>query len=278
MTWVALYTSPNAKRTPPGLWAGSPLVVAEAVHRPLGDVLDDLEELAEHRLIERDDAHRVITLTQLPDRCERPSNGDCLRKWWNLFRGVSPCPIRDRWINLLAWLCFPLNEAREKLWEVWSTTFGTLMPNPVVVEPDRGLSVQKQCSLPFPASDSGVPTTNIDTHPPSIRMRMRDLDQGSGIRVSDQGAGDREREHARWSPPPPVLTQADLLRVGLLADTPEGLCRREDMPPSTDIYPGHSRAPVGIMRETQEHDAWGNPWGPEGAPRDRFINGRRRNF
>lgn len=248
MTWLALMTTPHAKRTPPGLWNGSALVLAEQSHKPIRDTLEGLTELADHRLIDRDDDRRVIALTRLPDRCEKPSNSNVLKKWWNLFRGIPVCPVRDRWIDLLAWLCFAPNETHEKLLTTWEATFGTLVQVPSGPSIDQVRPLDKQCALPFSDLGLGSGNTDVDTvsYTPRIRMRIRDQDQGSESEIRDQ---------SRWAPPPPVVE------------------------PSVDTQPKLlSVIQGGLVAETQEHDSHGNPWGPDGPPRDRFINGRRRNL
>lgn len=242
MTWLGLYSSPHAKRFPIGLWRGSVQVLAEEIHKAATDVYDALAELGERGLIERDDRSRVVAMTILPDRHERPHNGNCLKKWWNLFRGIPACDVRDRWVRLLAWLCSPMTRSHE---EVWSGTFGTVYPQPVDNSLQSALHylqdssacgqpVDKQVCLVF----SGTPETVTDTVPRTHR------NQGSGIRdlgseLRDQGEGSGERE-------PPKLT---LLEGG-----------------KVEVEP------------TQEHDQFGRPWGPEGPPRNQFFTGRRRNL
>lgn len=255
--WLGLYSSPHARRTPVGLWHGGVPVLADAIHVSMTDAHAALDELVERKLVEHDQTRRVIGMLSLPDRGERPANGNCLKKWWNLYRSIPPCDVRDRWVTLLAWLVHPMTKAHEA---VWSTTFGTLYPQPV----DNSLQsaphylqdstaceqpVDKQCALVF----SGTPETHTDT----VTDTHRNQGSGSGIRVSDpdQGSENRAPVQPRWAPPPPIVMPTDPRSTYHLA-----------------------AIGAGSVAPTQEHDEHGRPWGPQGAPRDRFYNGRRRNF
>ena len=243
LVWILLYTSPAAKRTPPGLWHGSIPLLSEAAHLPHMDTHAAVSELADHRMIERDDARRVIAMTMLPDRSERAPNGSCLKKWWNMFRAVPPCAVRDRWVSLLAWLCSPLTNDHQK---VWPTTFGTVCPQAVDNSRQSALHFLQDstaCALPVDKQTTLVFSTIPDTVSDTVSDTPRDQVKGSGSGIRDQGEGCGEREAA--SPPAPRLLS---------------------------VIQG------GLVTPTQDHDEHGQPWGPEGPPLDRFFNGRRKNL
>jgi hypothetical protein len=129
LLWLALYSSAPARRCPPGLWAGGPAVMAEASRLQLDQVAEALAELRELRLVEYDDGARVGRLLVLPDRLDRPANGNGIKAWWRMFRGVPACTVRDSHAETLRELVGHFTPNHQK---VWDETFGTL-PTPLRV-------------------------------------------------------------------------------------------------------------------------------------------------
>jgi hypothetical protein len=114
--WLALYTSPEAKRMPPGLWHGGVGSLAETAHVELHDAMEALDELLGRGMVEHDPATRVMRLTELPDRLERAPNGRCIRGWWAKFETVPACAVRDAHVELLSWLLEPMTADHAKAW------------------------------------------------------------------------------------------------------------------------------------------------------------------
>lgn len=129
MTWIALYTTPEAKRICPGLWHGSIQSVAEAAHMSADLVVNALDVLLEREMVELDRENRVLRLTMLPDAGEGPANGNVIRGWWNRYRTVPQCAIRDAHVPLLRWIVDESGKETKKgkpsldHEEAWSETF-----------------------------------------------------------------------------------------------------------------------------------------------------------
>src|SRR5882724_5806912 len=65
--WLALYTSGEAKRHVPGLWQGGFPSMADAARISPDKVIDALDELLDHEMVEYDPKTRVLRLCMLPD-------------------------------------------------------------------------------------------------------------------------------------------------------------------------------------------------------------------
>jgi hypothetical protein len=102
--WWGLYTSPEARRTVPGLFSGSISTMAEAARMPSDDAIRALDKLLEAEMVEYDLSMRVLRMTLLPDAGEGPSNGNIIRGWWNRFSTLPRCQIRDAHVSTLRWL------------------------------------------------------------------------------------------------------------------------------------------------------------------------------
>jgi hypothetical protein len=184
--WLALLTSPGAKRYAPGLYVGGIAVMAEDAVMPYQDTLSALEELVASDMVERDDARKVLRLTRLPDRRERPRNGRCIKKWWSAFNGVAPCPVRDRWVPLLHWLCQPMTSDHQHWWsETFATASFEAPTANLVAEPSS-----KQVALVF----SGTPDIYTDTICDIYGERERFRDQGSEIRTQSSESEQQARQ------------------------------------------------------------------------------------
>ena len=122
--WAAMWASREMKSACSGLFPGSVGMVAEVASMSFGEAVAAVDELVEKQLIEHDASHRLIRYTRLPDRFDRPDNGNCLVGWWRGFVLLPPCATRDRHVSLIRWMCGEaLSKDHEK---VWATTFGTI--------------------------------------------------------------------------------------------------------------------------------------------------------
>lgn len=198
LLWLALYTTPEAKRMPAGLWHGGIGALAEAATMGATDVIDSLGKLLERELIEYDKEKRVIRLTEMPDKGERPHNGSVIRGWWTSFKSVPQCAVRDAHVPFLAWLAEPFTNDHQRAWD---DTFATVKPpkGRVGTRQVVGPTPDRQSSL-FP-DNSGTPDTVSDTVSDTV------WDPGSGIR--DLGSESEGAEVDRKKPMP--FTVADLL-------------------------------------------------------------------
>ncbi len=156
--WLALYTSAQARRVIPGLWHGGIQTMAESSHRPVDETLKSLDALLDVEMVEFDQKHRVLRMTQLPDAGEFPTSPGILSSWWSKFLLVPQCPVRDAHVSLVRWILdrgaatVKKNKARKPSpmhEEIWSTTFGTVaIPLPRrrgmrrLLDADTGTDVQ----------------------------------------------------------------------------------------------------------------------------------------
>jgi hypothetical protein len=193
--WLALFSTPEAKRMPAGLWHGGVGALAEAASMGATDVINSLTALLDKGLIEYDKGNKVIRLTELPDKGERPHNGSVIRGWWTSFKSVPPCAVRDAHVPFLAWLAEPFTNDHQK---AWNDTFAT-------VKAPKGRVGTR--SVTDPTSErqpdlfhvnSGSPDTVSDTVSDTV------WDPGSGI-------GDLGSEREGGKKPPLPFTVAELL-------------------------------------------------------------------
>jgi hypothetical protein len=198
LLWLALYTTPEAKRMPAGLWHGGIGALAEAATMGADDVISSVSTLLDRRLIEYDKANRVIRLTELPDRGERPHNGSVIRGWWTSFKSVPQCAVRDAHVPFLAWLAEPFTNDHQRAWD---DTFATVKTPKGRVGTRSVTDPTSERQPDLFQVNSGSPDTVSDTVSDTV------WDPGSGIR--DQGSGS-EREGGGKKPPLP-FTVAELL-------------------------------------------------------------------
>lgn len=127
--WMGLFSTPEAKRWPPGLWLGGPAVMSEATSMGHGDVVAALRTLRDVNLVEYDERSRVARLVELPpDKPEGTRSGSVVWSWWKKFGGVPPCAVRDAHVLTLRWLA---DQTSPDVVKAWAETFGT-MPTPLL--------------------------------------------------------------------------------------------------------------------------------------------------
>lgn len=139
--WLGLYTSPEARRNPPGLWHGSIHTMSEASKLDPDTTRGALDTLLERELVEFEIKLRVLRLVTLPDCGEYPSNGHIIRSWWRDFKRVPSCTVRDAHVRTLRWIMDEGARLSGKLLshhheEAWRDTFGTV---PEVAARRRGV-------------------------------------------------------------------------------------------------------------------------------------------
>ncbi len=168
LLWLALYTGQSAKRLPPGLFTGSVNVMAEESSMD-GDVVRAcLDDLRGANLIEWDQERRLVRLTEFPDAHERATNPSHLRGWWNSFRTIEECPLRDSHVTTLRWL-LDQGVITEKMEEAWADTFGHPtrgVKAPPTKKRERRDPVLAQSSL-FPLIEPLNPTSERDQLDPT---------------------------------------------------------------------------------------------------------------
>lgn len=166
--WLALYTSHDAKRIVPGLFGGSIHAMAECAGMPVDDALKYLDRLLEHDLVEFDRNYRILRLTKLPGFGDAAgSNGKVIRGWWNQFKKVPACPVRDAHVTTLRWMLDewsrytgkPLSNDHNT---AWADTFGRVdIPAPRrrgvrrFMDSDTGTPEQPSLFDPRPSHPSG---------------------------------------------------------------------------------------------------------------------------
>lgn len=133
--WWTLYIGRKAKTLLPGLWLGGVMAMADEANLTIGETNAAIATLTEHELIEHDQRQGGITrLTKLPDRCERAMNQNMLYGWWDRRQQLVPdCGVRDRHLELMAWLHLPFKPKRGRtkkgddqteMQRAWDETFG----------------------------------------------------------------------------------------------------------------------------------------------------------
>ncbi len=207
MVYLALYTSPAAKRIVPGLFHGDLAGIAFSSKLPAQDARDGLEELIQAGLAQWDRAENIIRLTQLPDAAERPNSHKALRGFWNRFQTVRPSAIRDSHVALIRWMADNgPNELTEVYEKTWEETFGTVSER---AKRRRGVRTVASGTHSSPAQvDLFVPAQLPDAPEgyryPSPRGMDQDQDQVSlGL-----GSGDYPVAVAEDVPLAPVLPMA----------------------------------------------------------------------
>ena len=157
--WLALYTTPEAKRLVPGLFGGSISTMADAAGIHVDDARVYLDRLLEDDLVDIDVERRVLRLTMLPDCGESPTNGNTIRGWWRKFQSVPECPVRDAHVAVLRWIIDEWSRSNGKPIShdhaaAWSETFGR------VAIPSPRPRVRKHVQTTFFAAPSSLPKSS----------------------------------------------------------------------------------------------------------------------
>jgi len=224
LLWLALYTSPTAKRGVPALWHGSVITMAEAARLPCDETARALDSLIDHDLAEYDPQSLVLRLTELPDAGEWPSAPAILDSWFKRFRMVPACGVRDAHVLTIRWILergaleADKNHSGKpslKHEEIWGRTFATIrVPSPrrrgvrrFGDNNDTSTDVQPGLfSAPLRASREGLAATsdarsvdNSDTLHQSNKIIVRETHpsgsgegEGEGEGVSGSGVGSGE--------------------------------------------------------------------------------------
>ncbi len=248
LVWLALYTSPQAKRMVPALWHGSVPSMAEAARFPLDETASALDALIERELAEYDPRHRVLRLTSLPDPGEWPSNPEILKSWFKRFQMIPACGVRDAHVQTLRWMLERGALGSEKNIggkpthkheEVWGRTFGTIpIPSPrkrgirklsdnndtsTSVQPSLFHAQSERRSVDSSFSGSSTPNPNKITVRETL-CRGSGEGEGEGEGVGEGEESEREGEvGGPLSTPQPTPDQVDALAsavavgVGVLA-------------------------------------------------------------
>lgn len=259
LLWLGLYTTPEARRICPGLWHGSPVAMAEAARMPLQDALTALDALLDREMVEFDPKTRVLRLCELPDAGEFPDNGNCLRGWWNKFRTVPQCAIRDAHIRTIRWIMDQgAADKRRALShshnEAWAETFGTV---PAVAVRRRGVKTVTCSDTSTPAQPSLFPTapalTNavpVTNERDSILSRSSPVDNSASLRQSNEirypetvskRLGEGEGEGEIW------------ISSGVRNDPP-GRSRSENVARLTLVPPYTVAEALDVLRATKRYD------------------------
>lgn len=182
--WLALYASAPAKLLCPGLWMGGVGTMADASRLTFQECVHALDLLCEREMVEFDPKTQLLRLTALPDKCESAPNQACLRGWWSRRQGLPDCGVRDRHVDLMAWLTLPIRPSKRstglEMQRAWDDTWGTCWH-----------ALRGRTGLSFPASPAPVLEAAQPKQLPLLSSAPnRD---GRGDRQGD-GGGDRPEE------------------------------------------------------------------------------------
>lgn len=214
--WMALYTSPEAKRAVPGLFHGSVGTMAEASRMQPDDTWTALNVLLDREMVEFDQRARVLRMcapephTPLPDAGEFPMNGKTICGWWNRFKTIPDCQVRNAHVATLWWIVetgarAASSETRKTLgmgdgkptpshMAAWEKEFARVPTPPKrrrgvrqLGDTDSATSVQPSLFGRREISDQGSDTVSIPYREPSLlppepsSSSFRDLQPGSMI-------------------------------------------------------------------------------------------------
>lgn len=193
--WFGMYTGREAKTSVPGLWPGSIYVMSDVSGLVPSDADKAIHNLITHELVLWDVENSLVRFLKLPDTLDRAHTAPALIGWWNRFRTLPCCDLRDSHVPQL-WEMIVAGVHNEKMDEVWRQTFGTVripqkLPRYMLTSSsDTGTAVQPSLF----ASPSPPPPTPQSFHsnkinhsgPSAIHGPMDEPRTGSG---SGSGSG-----------------------------------------------------------------------------------------
>jgi hypothetical protein len=201
--WLALYASPQSKKGIPGLFHGGVGALSEAARMGAGPAIEALRELVEAGVAEHDERRRVIRMTTLPDKLEKPANGKVLKMFWNRWKDFPDSHLKYNHIATVFWLCEELlaNHKKPEHQKTWEETFGTI-PVDKWNAVDKCLTVTDTVSTATPSQPSLFSATSPKvltvTDTVGLTHQERYKAQGTKHKVSSSGL-------------PPSMTVADIL-------------------------------------------------------------------
>jgi hypothetical protein len=190
--WLALYASPQSKKGIPGLFHGGLGALSEAARMGAGPAIEALRELTEAGVAEYDERNRVIRMTQLPDKLEKPANGKVMRMFWNRWKDFPESYLKYRHIGTVFWLCEELLAKVDKPehQKTWDETFGTVpvdkwsaVDNSLTVSDTVSTATPSQPSL-FSATSKEIPTVTTTVE---LTHQERYKAQSTKHKVSSNG-------------------------------------------------------------------------------------------
>jgi hypothetical protein len=218
--WLALYASPQSKKGIPGLFHGGVGALSEAARMGAGPAIEALRELCEAGLAAHDERNRVIRMTQLPDKLEKPSNGKVLKMFWNRWKDFPESELKYHHIATVHWLCEELlsNTMKREHWATWDMTFGTIPVDKWSSSVDKSLTVTGTVAgtVRMPQQDlfSGTSDANLtvtDTVSLTVEEKHKEQRAKSKVLVEGVEGGARPAPSAPRAALPPSLTIEDIL-------------------------------------------------------------------
>ena len=206
--WLALYASPQSKKGIPGLFHGGIGALSEASRMGAGPALEALQELVEAGLVEHDERCRVIRMTMLPDKLEKPSNGKVLKMFFNRWKDFPDSNLKYRHIATIHWLCEEMmaNPKRPEHQATWDETFGTI-PVEKWNAVDKSFTVADTVSTGTPSQPSlfsaSYPKEPTVTATVGLTHQEREKEKSKAQRAKSKAS----------SGLPPEMTVADILEA-----------------------------------------------------------------
>jgi hypothetical protein len=212
LLWLAIYTSPESKRSVPGLLNVSVGGLAELAAMPTQAAYSYFDRLLAHDLVEYDAERRVVRLTSLPDGCEAPTNGNTIRAWWRRFLSVPECEIRDAHVGTVHWMLErwsleagrPISADHSK---AWAETFGTISIPKQVRRGVRSLLGDSDTSTPVQPSLFQKPPI------PSVKGSLVASGARSETQSADSAGHDTPQRASHDLDPKTVINDPDPGRV-----------------------------------------------------------------
>jgi hypothetical protein len=212
--WQMFFMGPTAKTLLPGLWMGGLGTMADQARLTPPEARAALEACETMEMVEFDARTQVLRLTKLPDKGEAAPSPNCLLGWWERRKTIVPdCGVRERHLDLMAWLHLPITPSKrsqkDEMRRVWEETFGAALN----VSPVSNLSTT---SPPF--RTSAPPQSQLDLYAtPGNPDMYRDMSRNGPVKDQDQVKGEEEGEVQEREAAPPgddASTRFGLLELG----------------------------------------------------------------